>query len=278
MNKTKENVDEIVIKHFGQEWTRFDQDLSQSELKELAGNYFKIFPWEILPPGSVGFDMGCGSGRWASYVSTKVNKLICIDPSEEALIVAKKNLKNKKNCTFSIGSANLNNLEDNSMDFGYSLGVLHHIPDTLSALESCSKKLKKGAPFLVYLYYKFDNRGFIFKLIWRLSNLMRIIISRLPFPIKHFITDVLAIFIYFPLARLALIIEKLGVNSHSLPLSFYRALPLYTMRTDSLDRFGTPLEKRFTKKEIKDMMEKVDLLNVTFMEEEPYWVCLGYKN
>ena len=50
------------------------------------------------------------------------------------------------------------------------------------------------------------------------------------------------------------------------------------MRTDSLDRFGTPLEKRFSKKEIKDMMEKVDLLNVTFMEEEPYWVCLGYKN
>ena len=44
MNKTKENVDELAIKHFGQEWTRFDQDLSQSELKELARNYFKIFP------------------------------------------------------------------------------------------------------------------------------------------------------------------------------------------------------------------------------------------
>ena len=116
MNKTKENVDELAIKHFGQEWTRFDQDLSQSELKELARNYFKIFPWDILPPDSIGFDMGCGSGRWASYVSTKVKKLICIDPSEEALIVAKRNLKNKKNCTFSIGSANINNLKDNYQD------------------------------------------------------------------------------------------------------------------------------------------------------------------
>lgn len=277
MKKTKENVDERAIKHFGQEWTRFDQNLSQNELKELARNYFKIFPWDILPPDSVGFDMGCGSGRWASYVSTKVKKLICIDPSEEALMVAKKNLKNKRNCTFSVGSANSNNLDNNSMDFGYSLGVLHHIPDTLSALENCSKKLKKGAPFLVYLYYKFDNRGSIFKLIWRLSNIMRLIISRLPFSIKRFITDLLAILIYFPISRLALLIEKLGFNSYSLPLSFYRNLPLYTLRTDSLDRFGTPLEKRFTKKEIEDMMEGTGFENVTFMEEEPYWVCMGIK-
>ena len=277
MKKAKENIDEPAIKHFGQEWTRFDQNLPQNELNELARNYFKIFPWDILPSDSVGFDMGCGSGRWASYVSSKVKKLICIDPSEEALIVAKKNLKSKKNCTFSVGSANSNNLENNSMDFGYSLGVLHHIPDTLSALENCSKKLKKGAPFLVYLYYKFDNRGSIFKLIWRLSNIMRLIISRLPFSIKRFITDLLAIFIYFPISRLALLIEKLGINSYFLPLSFYRNLPLYTLRTDSLDRFGTPLEKRFTKKEIEDMMKGTGFENVTFMEEEPYWVCMGIK-
>ena len=278
MNKAKENIDELAVKHFGQEWTRFDQDLPQSELKHLAKKYFKIFPWEILPPDSVGFDMGCGSGRWASYVSTKVKKLICIDPSEEALEIAKKNLKNTKNCFFSLGSANLNDLKDNSMDFGYSLGVLHHIPNTLSALESCSKKLKTGAPFLVYLYYRFDNRGFMFKLTWRISNVMRLIISHLPFAIKRVITDLLAILIYFPMARLAFFLERLGFKSKFLPLSFYKNLPLYTMRTDSLDRFGTPLEKRFTKKEIKDMMEKVDLLNITFMEEEPYWVCLGYKN
>ena len=64
---------------------------------------------------------------------------------------------------------------------------------------------------------------------------------------------------------------------YSLPLSFYRNLPLYTMRTDSLDRFGTPLEKRFTKKEIEDMMKETGFVNVTFMEEEPYWVCMGLK-
>ena len=43
------------------------------------------------------------------------------------------------------------------------------------------------------------------------------------------------------------------------------------------DRFGTPLEKRFTKKEIEDMMEEAGFINVTFMEEEPFWVCVGHK-
>ena len=276
--KGKENIDESSVNHFGREWSRFRQDKYQEDLEGLAENYFKIFPWEILSCKSVGFDMGCGSGRWAIYVSSKVKKLICIDPSAEAIKVAKKNLKNKENCSLALGSANSNNLKDNSMDFGYSLGVLHHLPDTLSALENCSRKLKKGAPFLIYLYYRFDNRGFVFRLIWRLSDFMRLIIRLLPFPIKRSVTDLLALLIYLPLARISLLLEKLGIKPSFIPLSFYKNLPFYAMRTDSLDRFGTPMEHRFTKQEIKDMMEKADFSKVTFMDEEPYWVCVGYKN
>ena len=44
-----------------------------------------------------------------------------------------------------------NSLKDNSQDFGYCLGVLHHIPDTYLGLEKCVLKLKKGAPFY-YIY------------------------------------------------------------------------------------------------------------------------------
>jgi ubiquinone/menaquinone biosynthesis C-methylase UbiE len=40
---------------------------------------------------------------------------------------------------------------DGSMDFGYSLGVLHRVPSIAEALRACTRKLKPGAPFLVYL-------------------------------------------------------------------------------------------------------------------------------
>ena len=49
------------------------------------------------------------------------------------------------------------------------------------------------------------------------------------------------------------------------------------MQTDSLDRFGTRIEKRFTKIEILRMMEDAGLKNIKFSNNVPYWVALGEK-
>ena len=49
------------------------------------------------------------------------------------------------------------------------------------------------------------------------------------------------------------------------------------MRTDALDRFGTKLEKRFTKKEIKSMLLKSGFVDIQFSENTPYWVALAWK-
>ena len=73
-----------------------------------------------------------------------------------------------------------NSLKENSQDFGYSLGVLHHTKDTRQGIKNCVKKLKK-APFLIYLYYKFDNKPRWFKAMWRVSDFFRKIISKMPF-------------------------------------------------------------------------------------------------
>jgi len=49
------------------------------------------------------------------------------------------------------------------------------------------------------------------------------------------------------------------------------------MRTDSRDRFGTPLEQRFTKTEIEQMMHAAGLKDIVFSNHQPYWTALGYK-
>ena len=49
------------------------------------------------------------------------------------------------------------------------------------------------------------------------------------------------------------------------------------MRTDSRDRFGTPLEKRFTKKEIYKMMKQADLEKIKFSNLIPFWTAVGFK-
>ncbi|MEM8603660.1 MAG: SAM-dependent methyltransferase, partial [Cyanobacteria bacterium P01_H01_bin.121] len=133
------------------------------------------------------------------------------------------------------------------------------------------------APFLIYLYYAFDHRPWWFKAIWHLSNLARNIISRLPHSLRYWLSVIIAILIYWPLARLSLLLEKAGLNAEALPLSFYRAKSFYCMRTDALDRFGTRLEKRFSQAQIRTMLEQAGLEKITFSDQPPYWCALGYK-
>jgi ubiquinone/menaquinone biosynthesis C-methylase UbiE len=271
-----ENIDKNVVAGFGDEWSRFDQsELTKDELGRMFDNYFNIFPWEKISADAVGFDLGCGSGRWAKMVAPRVGRLHLIDPSE-ALEVAKRNLRDAKNCEFHSASVEEIPLADNSCDFGYCLGVLHHIPDTEAGLRSCTAKLKSGAPFLLYLYYRFDNRPFWFRGLWQASNLIRQFVCRLPHGLRFFVSQIFAATVYFPLARTAKLLEKFGINVEKFPLSQYRNNSFYTMRTDALDRFGTRLEKRFTKKEIQAMMENCGLENITFSQTS-FWTAVGFK-
>jgi len=271
------NYDKKTIESFSDEWLSFDQStLSKEEAEKIFNDYFSIFPWHKLPINSSGFDMGCGTGRWAKLVSPFVCHLHCIEPSS-ALQVAIKNLDNLSNITFHKGYVDDNILPDNSQDFGYSLGVLHHIPNTKNAIIDCVRMLKRGSPFLIYLYYNLDNRSVLFKVIWYFTDLLRKLISRLPNRIKLIFTNIIATFIYYPIARFSLILEKLKIPVNFIPLSYYRNLSFYTMKTDSRDRFGTPLEKRFSKKEIQIMLEDAGLNNIEFSNRAPYWCAVGYK-
>ncbi len=272
------NSDAKTVSGFGDEWARMDQStLSPQEHEELFQTYFHIFPWEQLNPESVGFDLGCGSGRWAKKVAPRVGRLHLIDASELALTVAKGNLKEEKNCEYHLASVDTTPLGNDSMDFGYSLGVLHHVPETLAGIKSCVEKLRSGAPFLLYLYYDFDNRPPWFRVVWKMSDLIRRVVSVMPHGFRFLTSQLLAITLYWPLARTAWLLEKLGMRVGSIPLSFYRDKSLYTMRTDALDRFGTRLEQRFSRRQITAMMASSGLENITFSEKPPYWVAVGFK-
>ena len=271
------NISKQVVHEFGQEWSKFDQSaLTKEELEFIFQEYFGIFPWHILPENSQGFDLGCGSGRWAKLVVSRVGHLHCIDPSN-AIDVARKNLSNSDNCSFHRKGVDEIPFDDNSMDFAYSLGVLHHIPDTAAGIKSCVKKIKKGAPFLVYLYYAFDNQPIWFRAIWRVSDVFRRGISIMPFFLKFVSSQVIAATVYYPLAKLSRFVEILGGKVHSFPLSSYRFKSFYTMRTDALDRFGTRLEHRYSKVQIQKMMEDAGLGKIVFSDSIPFWVAVGIK-
>ena len=272
------NIDVATVEGFGDEWRRYDQsELPESELHEIFEQYFAVFPWHDLPDAPAGFDLGCGSGRWARLVAPRVGTLHCVDASVEALGVARGTLAAQPNCEFHAASVDALPFAEGSMDFGYSLGVLHHVPDTAAALRSAVRPLKPGAPFLVYLYYAFDNQPAWYRGVWRATDLVRRAVSRSPSRVKAAVTTAIAAVVYLPLARLARLAGAAGLDVQRLPLSFYRDRSFYPMRTDAFDRFSTRLEQRFTAAEIRSMMEAAGLTDIVFSDGPPYWCAVGRR-
>lgn len=54
------------------------------------------------------------------------------------------------NVQFHQAAVTTSGLSPTSQDFGYCLGVLHHVPNTSASIRSCAELLKPGAPMLLY--------------------------------------------------------------------------------------------------------------------------------
>ncbi|MBL4707831.1 MAG: class I SAM-dependent methyltransferase [Flavobacteriales bacterium] len=276
-NPGTENIDLETVESFGEEWLKFDE-FSAEEIKNAGDQYFDIVTEKELNKASYVLDLGCGSGRWTKYMADKAKFIEAVDPSE-AVFSAARAYNDLSNVRFTQAGVDTIPFEDNSFDFVISLGVLHHIPDTGKALKSLLRKLKSGGHALIYLYYALDNRGFLYKLIFNLSTVLRRVVSTLPHSFKQFVCDLLAIFIYLPfigIAKLAKIILP-GNLYMKIPLVYYRDKSWNIIRNDALDRFGTPLEQRFSKKQITEMMEAAGMGQLQFSENEPYWHVLAKK-
>lgn len=270
------NIDPKTVASFGSEWEKFSQ-FSEIEIENIGNEYFDICNDTHLNKSTLALDMGCGSGRWSKYLSKKVKFIEAIDPST-AVITAREFLSGNENVRVTQASADNIPFADSSFDFVFSLGVLHHIPDTRLALKNCISKVKSNGHLLIYLYYSLDNRGILYKSIFHLSSIFRFLISKLPDFLKKTTCDLIAFLVYIPLSRLGGFLKSIGLSSwHSVPLAYYHDKSINILRNDALDRFGTPLEQRFSKKQITEMLESEGMTNIAFSEKAPYWHVIAQK-
>jgi SAM-dependent methyltransferase len=273
-----ENIDLSTVHSFGEEWKAFHR-FDDNEIRKIGDTYFDILQPGMIGKDKIAADFGCGTGRWSKYIHDKVGAVAAIDPSD-AVLSASQLLNGVGNVH--LYKASIDNLPfpDNYFDLGFSLGVLHHIPDTQKAMNACVDKVKPGGHFLVYLYYSLDNRGGAYKALFFLSNLVRRIVSKMPSGLKKFSCDLMAIFFYMPFVLFSRLLKVMGVSKKirsKIPLHSYEDTSFYIIRNDALDRFGTPLEQRFSRVQIKAMMENAGLKNIVFSEQSPYWHAVGQK-
>jgi SAM-dependent methyltransferase len=256
---------------FGYEWQHFDSMLSDYDVE--IQSYFGIVPRETLCDAIV-LDAGCGMGRWARHVlKMPIRRLYALDFSG-AIDSAARTLtgEDRAHCV----QADVCRLpfRPGSMDFSYCLGVLHHLEDPETGMRSLTQVTR--GPLLVYLYYSLDNRPRFHRVLLAAATVARVVTSRLPKRAVHVLVLGIATFVYWPLARLARLLERLGLveAASQVPLGHYRRYSLRFMVGDAFDRFATPIERRYSRAEISAWLARYGR-HAQFSERTPYWVCLG---
>ena len=146
MKNSRRNVDETVAAEFGHEWSMFQQDednFSASEELCFSG-IFTSSPGTYCRLQRSGPMSAAAAAGWSFLVAPRVGHLHLLDASAEALAVARNNLSGAPNTSFHLASAGDMPFDDGSLDFAFSLGVLHHIPDTPAAIGEIASKLKQA--------------------------------------------------------------------------------------------------------------------------------------
>ena len=282
-NEMDKNVDLGVINGFGREWESFDY--TDSEADEGLDRQFLAYsaPIDLKQfdvKTAVAADFGAGSGRWTIRLLPYFSLVYALEPSHRANKILKEKFRDESRVIILEETVGLNSIPANSLDLAVSLGVLHHIPDTSLAIKEVFSKIKPGGVFLCYLYYKLDDKPRHYRALFYASNSLRLIVSRLPYVARRFIAQVIAALVYWPFARLAKLLAKKGRKVSNLPLHHYASMPFVMLQNDALDRFGTRLEQRFSKKEILKMLDDAgfDLATLNFSSTEPFWTFSVLKS
>jgi len=271
-----QNLDQEVINSFGREWAAFDY--SETGNDEALDAQFLAYSSTIdlrqfNSSSSVAADFGAGSGRWTSRLLPHFSTVYALEPSDGAIKVLKKKFANEPRVKIFQETVGANSIPAESLDLAMSLGVLHHIPDTELAIKDVASRIKSGGVFLCYLYYKLENKPLFYRGLFWVSNLLRWMISRLPYRARRLIAQFIAVLIYLPLARTSKILGNRGKDVSNFPLHHYANMPFVMLQNDALDRFGTRLEQRFSKKDITKMLRNagLDISTLKFSDLEPFW-------
>lgn len=171
-------------------------------------------------------------------------------------------------------------LKDDLFDFAYSYGVLHHTPDPEGALREIRRVLKKEAPVFLYLYEDHsDNpvKYFILKIV----NILRRVTTKMPVKLLYYFSYLVSpfavIFFTFP-AKLFAKFNRAGTFSKKIPFNY--GTHLFSLAADLYDRFGAPIEHRFSKKNIFHLLNNNGFIkiNICKIKSKAGWVAWGYKN
>lgn len=249
---------------FGAEWQTYPEILPE-HAEEFAA-YFDVVDLDGLKGKRI-CDFGCGIGRWSYFLRDSASELILIDFSE-AIFVARHNLRDCKSAVFFMGDLTALPFRTDFCDFGFSLGVLHHLAtDALTEV----RRLARYAPqLLIYLYSALDDRPAHYRMLLPIVSALRNVFSKVEnTTVRHAITELLTWLIYMPFIGLGWLMKPLGLHTRVPLFDFYHDKSMKRIRQDVYDRFFTRIEQRVSRTQIDSLKDTFS--EVIISSRIPMW-------
>jgi len=169
-------LDEEYAETFGYQWNRFartqlDSANGTTQSRDAFLEKTGLSVGELR--GKTVLDVGCGMARFAEVVAEAGARVVGIDLSS-AVDAAAANLSRFENAAVVQADVFALPFAPESFDLVYSIGVLHHTPDTRSAFLALPRFVKRGGQISVWVYH----RGLRWYLL--ISRLYRLVTTRLP--------------------------------------------------------------------------------------------------
>ena len=230
-DKNKKNVVQEVYTLYEECWLQLEDKYYFDETKKLLATRFKRNKISSkLIKDSYVLDLGSGSGRYThALYNYKPKKIVGIDLGERAVRFARKQARKMgAKIEFRVASALEIPYEDETFDFVFCNGVLHHTTNPLKGLREIHRVLKKSGKAWVYLY---NSDG----IYWAARKIIKEIVKDIP---REMGFSLLA---------------KVGIQSNRI---FY-----------FMDAAYVPIEENYLRKEAEDMFRKVGFKSTKFLSQ-----------
>jgi SAM-dependent methyltransferase len=172
---------DLYVGNFSFEWTHHATTQMDSDRSLYSQQMFHQLTYWKEPQlkGKLVLDVGCGTGRYVD-VAEKMGAIVVGVDLSFAVDSAQKNLGSRNNVH--LVQADIFHLpfRTKSFDVIYSLGVLHHTPDTKKAFSVLPDLLKPGGTIAVWVYARYFGQ--------RWHDIIRTkFTSRLPKRLLHYL-------------------------------------------------------------------------------------------